>query len=208
MQRKKDKKNIWIDLNNNGIKDRNEKINKFTNFSKIPNLENFSFYNNHQYEHNYFIDIDMKKLRIYGNITGLKYKVTIINAYNDKFEIGFENIYISKLKDLKNLLFIDYELLNLDISENKKLERLIIRASNLKNINVSKNTELETLFVSNKNLTILNISKNKNLKELALISSKLSSLNISKNKRLKYLSLEGLNKLNSLNVFKNKKLEP
>ncbi len=206
--KKEDQEKIWIDLNNNGIKDVGEKITKFYH------IDNYDFLNSGVLSGLvYPIDLNTNKVRIYGNITEFSYTVSlqIPDGYGstDKYNIGFNKINVSKLNRLNQLNIYDERISDLKLSKNLDLEYLRINCSNLKSINLSNNKKLKTLSIDNihKTLQILNLSTNNLLEKLELSGLGLDTIDISNNRNLKTLVLKLNDKISKLNISKNKKLQ-
>ncbi len=174
----KDKADIWIDLNNNGTKDKGEAV---TDFS--------SDFDNGGVEYT----LGSQTIRIYGKVTVF----LIHSSWNNEEEksVGQEITSLNLLQnvELKQLWCESNQLTNLDLSKNKKLQFLVCSDNPLTSLDVSQNLELEGLGCKNIKLNNLDISKNKELKWLHCKNNQLSSLDVSKNIKLKFLECEDNN---------------
>ncbi|KGN91819.1 hypothetical protein HQ43_07010 [Porphyromonas canoris] len=164
-----DQKNVWIDLNNNKIKDAGEDAVEFE-------------------VHKHY-RLDAQTIVVYGNVTKFFCKGARITALdvqkNNALEelvcdenkltaldvrknVKLEKLHCSENKlstlDVRNnpeleLLFCDYNsLTTLDVSKNRKLEKLVCSGNKLAALDVSGNPELEFLHCeNNKELTTLDI---------------------------------------------------
>lgn len=174
-------KSIWVDVNNNQRKDKDEIVK-----IKSPNKE-------------VTIRAMVKSnvIRVYGDIYYLgcpRYmELTDINVSNNK---GLTHLYLDTP-----------ELSTLDVSQNKALEFLHCSRVGLpEGLDVSHNVKLKTLECASNYLDSLDVSKNTNLIELTCYNNHISSLDLSKNKKLKYLDC-GDTRIHHLDISKNMDLE-
>ncbi len=157
-------KDIWIDLNNNGIKDDGE--------TAINNYEEFVSYT-----------LGSQTVRIYGEL------VTFVSGFdkNKKYGAQITSIDVSHCKQLKGLICDGNELTNLDVSQNTELTILSCGYNNLTSIDISKNTKLEQLYCYANQLRSLDVTALSELKLLVCTENLLEELNISQNTLLEEL---------------------
>ena len=168
---------VWIDLNNNGIKENNEVISSFHN--------------------KYGYSFSSKTVTIYGKVTELDCsgnQLTALDVSKNSALIILEceqnrltALDVSKNSALTNLECYYNQLKALDVSKNSALKWLNCTGNQLTNLNLSKNTNLSVLVCSINHLTELNVSKNSALKWLHCNDNQLTELNVSKNTKLEYL---------------------
>ncbi len=178
-----DREAVWVDLNNNGVKDSGE-----------GNLNLGTIEDDNQYRYNRLV-LGAKTIKIHGKVDLLEcYKNQLINLDASK------NINLEIL-DCSGNLFT-----NLDMSKNVNLESLVCHKNQLSNLNVSKNINLKKLICVDNPLTSLDVSKNVNLKILICWGNQLSDLDVSKNINLEWLDCFN-NQLTALDVSKNVNLK-
>ncbi len=188
-----DKKDIWIDLNNNGTRDEGEKVTKFNEGEKYPE-EAFGTYK-----------LKSQTIRVYGKVNDF-YTYTYFDEEKG-VNIGEEitKIDVSHNKYLFHLLCNYNKIKELDVSQNIQLEILSCMGNQLSHLDVSKNTKLEWLSCFLNQLSSLDVSKNTKLQGIVCGNNHLTSLDISQNVKIEYLYCSG-NQISSLDVSKNTEL--
>ena len=179
---------VWLDLNNNGIKDAGEEITYFIS--------------NGDYRGDY--TIARQTFSLYGKVTEF---ATI--AHDDGFFGGpgspdnrFTSLDVSKNTALISLDCRVNQLTSLDVSKNTALTWLSCNSNQLTSLDVSKNTKLEWLVCGDNQLANLDVTKNTALTTLGCSKNQLTNLDVSKNTALVSLYC-GANRLANLDVSKN-----
>ena len=129
-----DKKDVWIDLNNNGIKDDGEDV------------VDFGYGSNKAYK------IYSPTIQIYGKVKELAC------YYNQLTELD-----VTQNPALEILYSEDNKLTELNVTNNPALRALNCYANQLTELDVTQNPALEVLFCGNNQLTELDVSKNTTL---------------------------------------------
>lgn len=168
-----DKSSVWIDLNNNGVKDSGEAVTKF-------GVEEDVSYN-----------LGSSTISIYG-------KITMLYCYSNQLT----SLDISKNTTLQMLDCNENKLTSLDVSKNTALTMLYCSYNQLSSLKLSKNTALTELWCDGNKLKSLDVSKNTALTMLSCPENELTSLDISANTALTMLDCNE-NQLTSLDVSKN-----
>ncbi len=170
-----DKENIWIDLNNNKIRESGEKIKKFDNdaYGHRDDLTDYV--------------LGSQTIRIYGKVTLFSCgRFSSQGKWIRKRDII--HLDVSNNPMLKKLNCTENTNLNrLNISKNIHLEYLDCANCNLTNLDVSKNFKLKSLYCGENKFTEIDISNNEKLVVFHCSENLLKSLNLSKNKKLRYL---------------------
>ena len=169
---------VWIDLNNNGVKDQGEAI---TNFG----LDSW--------ELGYYA-IQNQTITIYGKLTKLS-----LNA------CGLTSLNVSEEPFLTRLLCGSNSLSALDISNNKELSLLYCAFNKLSALDLSWQTKLVSLSCANNLFTQLDVTNCALLTYLQCENNRLTGLDVSQNPEL-YRLWTNNNKLTGLNVAANTKL--
>uniref|UniRef100_UPI00126A767F leucine-rich repeat domain-containing protein n=1 Tax=Porphyromonas canoris TaxID=36875 RepID=UPI00126A767F len=187
-----DRPNVWIDLNNNKVKDAGESVTVFDTDQKYT--------------------LGAQTVTVYGKVTGLSCIANFLTSLDVSkntalTELGcsynsLTSLNVSKNTALRVLHCKNNSLTSLDVSKNTALTELHCYSNSLTSLDVSKNTALKELYCSSNSLTSLDVSKNTALTELDCSSNSLTSLDVSKNKALTVLICDS-NKLTSLDVSKN-----
>ncbi len=178
---------VWIDLNDNGVKDDGEELGN-------PKT------------------VNSPVIRIYGKVTGLNCQLaglTALDASRNPYLVTLECSHNSltsldlsqnrKLEYLKCWSSVaDKRLKSLDVSQNTELTYLDIWKNALEALDLSNNTKLERLFCIFSELTELDLSQNAELEFLNCSDGKLVSLTLS-NPKLKTLYCDR-NRLTALDV--------
>src|SRR5690554_2031089 len=162
-----DQADVWIDLNNNGIKDDGEAI---TAFSKTSSTE---------------YTLGSNKVILYGKITHLDCSSNKLSSLN-----------ISQNTDLTSLICYSNKLSSLDVSQNNKLRGITCSANLLKTLDVSQNAELVNLNCLNNKLSNLDVSQNTKLVTLSCSLNQLASLNIANGNNANLYSFNATNNPN------------
>ncbi|NLO00517.1 MAG: hypothetical protein GX125_09685 [Bacteroidales bacterium] len=169
---------VWIDLNNNGVKDQGEAI---TNFG----LDSW--------ELGYYA-IQNQTITIYGKLTKLS-----LNA------CGLTSLNVSEEPFLTRLLCGSNSLNALDISNNKELSLLYCAYNKLSALDLSGQTKLVSLSCPNNLFTQLDVTDCALLTYLQCENNRLTGLDVSQNPEL-YRLWTNNNKLTWLNVAATTKL--
>ncbi len=199
-----DQKDIWIDLNSNGVKDANEGDILFHN-----NLVKDSDYKAYT--------LGSQTIRVYGKVKeihcGRNQLISSLDiSHNGALELlsckvnKLSKLDISQNTELKKLYCQGNQISSLDVSQNTKLEHLLCDDNQISSLDVSQNIYLKSLGCSINQISSLDVSKNTELKSLDCQSNQLSSLDVSQNAKLSNLTC-GSNQLSSLDVSKNTNLE-
>ena len=165
----------WVDLNNNGVQDPDEKAEKSNGHKKSYKVQSQVF-------------------SLYGNITSLEAK-----------SCGLKGIDVSHAPALEILTLSENQLSELELKNNKALVELYINKNLLKKLELSENKNLGFLYALGNQLTQLDLREKKNLTELDLSDNQLSELLLSNNDELSHIALEGnkLKAATMLEIAKN-----
>ena len=179
------KGNGWIDLNNNGVQDADEKTEVFDGKNKNYTLQSqvFTLYgiiNTLEMSTCALKDIDVSHA---PSLQELSVNENALSELNVK-----ENKFLTTL-DVDNNQFEE-----LNLSENKYLTSLQLQNNSIRELNLSKNTVLTELYVSNNRLSALDLRENKSLTTLDVDNNQLSALELSTDTQLNEVHLIG-NKL-------------
>lgn len=180
---------VWIDLNDNGIKDSTEAV--------IKPIGSVTY------------TIESQKINIYGKVTSLTCygnSLTSLDASGNNYltylHCGDNKLTNLNLSNNDNLFILECcknQLTNIDISKCSSLKVLKCNKNQIASLDVSNNTNLMALSCSENEITSLNVSKNKKLVSLVCNNNKLKSLDVSKNRNLSLLRCQN-NHLTSLNA--------
>ena len=212
------KGNGWIDLNNNGVQDPDEKSEIFDGSDKGYSLQSRTF-------------------TLYGNITSLiatdnvlkgldishaptlqevKVNVNVINALNlkenkalTKLDVNDNGLSTLDLKENKalNELNVSYNQLSaLDLKENKVLAKLSAFENKLSTLDLRENKALNELNVVNNQLSALDLRENNSLTKLEVANNQLSTLDLKENKALTKLNVSN-NQLSALDISTDSQLK-
>ncbi|WP_155848700.1 leucine-rich repeat domain-containing protein [Capnocytophaga cynodegmi] len=166
--------NVWIDLNNDGEQQPEEKVTTFPKYVEYT--------------------LQSQTVVIYGKVSQLQclgQKLTALDvSKNPALEIL--ECYINQLKGLNvsnnPLLFYlscgKNQLSRLDVSKNPDLRRLSCVDNHLTTIDVSKNSRLWEFDCSKNQLTTIDVSRNAMLSYFNCSENQLKTLDISKNPKL------------------------
>ncbi len=184
--------NVWIDLNNNKVKDDGETVTKFGERDRWGKLIC-----------NLYI-LGSQTFRVYG-------KVSLLKTDNERHR---GNVYTGqKITDLdiSNNLYLNSldcsfnELTSIDVSQNSNLESLSCYRNQLTSIDVSRNINLNSLDCGGNQLTSIDVSQNSNLISLSCYRNQLTSIDVSQNHNLKKLNC-GMNQISNIDVLQNSNL--
>ena len=188
--------NGWIDLNNNGVQDPDEKSEIFDGSDKHYTLQSRAF-------------------TVYGNITSLIATDNVLKGLDishapalQEVKAGINEINALNLKENKALTKLNvYEngLSTLDLKENKALNELNVSYNQLSTLDLRENKSLTELNVANNKLSALDLKENKVLTKLYVYENKLSTLDLRENKALNELYVS-YNQLSALDLRENKAL--
>ncbi len=188
------RKNVWIDLNNNGVKDVGENRISFDN-------EKYSY------------KIQSKTIRIYGRITSFHACSCYHEEYttkcypnSDKEMTKIVKLDVSNNSYLEEIDCSNNNLTSLDLSRNINLKKIDCSDNELVLLNISNNQQLITLDCSSNNLTSLDISNSYKLLNLYCGGNQLAELNIRNNNKLGVLSCGGNENFKELD-FSNTQLD-
>ncbi len=167
----KDKPYVWLDLNNNGVKDLGEEVNDFmadnTTTDYILGAQNIS---------------------LYGKVS------SFFCARNDLIKLDiFQNPFVEILDCSEN------NLTDLDIYKNDLLLTLVCYGNDISELSIENNLALNELNCSENSLRNLNVSQNTKLALLNCNSNSIKELDTKSNVLLNYLDCSG-NRLSKLNV--------
>ncbi len=213
-----DRADVWVDLNNNGLKDDGEAVSRFgaesadINVFPLGSSKEIVLYgkvtklgcsNNELTALSFYEQTGLKELDCSGN----RLRVLKLSALPmlEKLDCGFNELTALDITEnvaLKSLECLYNELTTLFLSNNKALTYLECMTNKLTALDLSQNTALETLSCSDNAMTTLAISGNKSLTTLYCMSNKLSVLDISNNIALTTLACAH-NQLTSLNFSNN-----
>ncbi len=194
---------IWIDLNDNKKRDKNEEIKNFgiNFFEDTSNLNEYIIQN--------------KVIYIYGNVDRLFCENNqITNIFVSKENI-LTSLYCANNKiigldvsrcDKLNELWCDNNLIEkLDVSNNLKLRYLNCSQNKLKYLDVKNNYNLTTFYCEDNSIENLDVSKNIKLNDLRCSENKLTLLNVENNKYLDLFFCDN-NKIKELNLTNNTRI--
>ena len=186
------KGNGWMDINNNGVQDPDEKSEIFDDSDKHYTLESRVF-------------------TLYGNITSLIVVDNVLKGLDishastlQEVKAGVNEINALNLKEnkaLTKLSVYDNSLSTLDLKENKALNELNVSYNQLSTLDLRENKALTELYVANNQLSTLDLRENKALTELYVDNNQLSALDLRTNTQLNEVDLSG-NKLSEEAMLK------
>ena len=163
-----DRADVWIDLNNNDIKDNGEEVTTFNSPVQYP--------------------LRGKTVTIYGKVTLLDCSANLLslldvtnNSALKELNCGDNKLAVldlSKNNILTELICGNNDLEELDVTNNAALTELWCNKNELTTLNVSNNTALTQLFCHENQLTSLNVSHNTALRNLTCYSNKISGDNM------------------------------
>ena len=172
-----DRANVWIDLNNNSVKDAGEEVTEF--------------YSDIEYT------LGSQTVTIYGKVTRLFCKENQLTSLDvskntalewlDCFDNPLASLDVSNNTELNILTCCYNQLTSLDVSNNIALSSLDCGFNQLTSLDVSNNANLWSLSCSENKLTSLNVSNNTKLASLLCYRNQLTALEVSNNTKLEYL---------------------
>ena len=161
--------NVWIDLNNNGVKDEGERVTKFTLGDQYT--------------------IQSQTFSIYGIVTSLSCSNNKITSLDISGNTSLTSLYcndnelttldVSDCTELRYLYCSNNQLTSLDVSNDTALVILDCYNTSLTSLDLSGNTAFEYLTCYNTPLTSIDVSGCTKLKTLLCYDSQLTSLDIS-----------------------------
>ncbi|WP_052103095.1 leucine-rich repeat domain-containing protein [Porphyromonas canoris] len=166
-----DRPDVWIDLNNNKVKDAGESVTTFdTDQEYILGAQTITVYG-----------------KIYSFHCSFNSLTTLDVSKNTDLKVlgcsdnSLTSLDVSKNTALTELVCFSNSLTSLDVSKNTTLTRLNCHSNSLASLDVSKNTALKELYCHSNSLTSLDVSKNTALTRLDCEDTpNLSSLKISR----------------------------
>ncbi len=163
-----DRADVWIDLNNNGIKDDGEAVTTFEEFVEYT--------------------LGAQTVTVYGKVTELRCSSNNLTSLDVRHNTALTSLFcddnhltsldVSENTALRQLLCAFNPLKALDVSHNTALTWLNCSGNELSALDVSNNTALTQLFCFNNQLTALNVSHNTALRNLTCYSNKISGDNM------------------------------
>ncbi len=216
-----DKKDIWIDLNGNKMRDENEVVTKFSEnevvtYQKKESIKTITIYGKVSLlkcQNNSLQKLDISQNPVLTTLDCFDNDLTELNVSNNKklsyLGCGANKITTLDVTQNKQLTVLDCrctDLTSLDVTQNTALETLVFHETKISSIDISKNTNLKWLmFMRTPSMSAIDISKNINLEQFIGFGCNLSSLDISKNTKLKMLRCDE-NQLTSLDARNNPEL--
>ncbi|WP_152567528.1 leucine-rich repeat domain-containing protein [Porphyromonas canoris] len=212
-----DRPDVWIDLNDNDVKDAGEAVTTFGSYQEYTRgSEVFTIYGK-------VTKLDCHNQELFGLDVSDNPALAWLGCYNNKLtdlDVSdntalkvlycdgnrIETLDLSKNTLLEYLNCFDNLLTTLDMSKNPALKGLRCNHNELSDLDVSGNPALESLKCENNKLSALDVSKNTDLMVLYCDKNKLTTLDVSKNILLKVLNCFK-NQLVALDVSKNTALE-
>ena len=171
------KGNGWMDLNNNGVQDPDEKTEVFDGTEKSYTIKS-------------------QVCTLYG----------IISSFSISAGFGMKGLDVSHAPALQELLVNEQELTELNLRENKALSRLVMHSNYIKKLDLRENKKLTVLDATSNELEELNLSENKELTELYVYNNQLSALDLRENKALTTLEVNN-NQLSTLELSTDTQLK-
>ncbi len=166
-----DRPNVWIDLNNNGLKDEGEEITSF--LAGVGGT------------------LGSQTVTIYGKVTSLYcegQRLTALNVTRNTELTSLDcngndltALDVSNNTELTKLYCNSNKLNSLDLSNNIELTELNCWSNRLTTLDVSKNTKLTLLLCPENRLTELDVSQNTKLVKLLCSGNQLVGLDVSAN---------------------------
>ncbi len=164
-----DKANVWIDLNNNGEKDDNEKV---TNFDEAVEYT-----------------LGKQTIRIYGYIYDFRCNSNQLTKLDVSHNEGLlflycqinnlTNLDVTQNTDLYQLHCANNKLINLNMTKNIELDFLNCEENPLENLDISRNIKLKSLICASNKLNSLNITQNIKLDWFVCNNNQLTNLDVS-----------------------------
>ena len=211
------KGNGWIDLNNNGVQDADEKTEVFDGKNKNYTLQSqvFTLYgiiNTLEMSTCALKNIDVSHAPSLQELSVNENALSELNVKENKFlttldvdNNQFEELNLSENKYLTSLQLQNNSIRELNLSENKVLTELYVDNNQLSALDLRENKSLTKLNVDNNRLSALDLRENKSLTELNVSNNQLSALDLRENKALTKLNVDN-NQLSALDLRENKAL--
>lgn len=207
---------VWIDLNNNGIKDEGEAVTEFGVKAKYAFNENISIYGPVSVFEAYMMAIDeidittsvyLRKLNLQiNNVEEIDLSNnTLLEDINLSNNSYLSSLNLNSLSVLKKLSCSGTSITTLDLSHCPELEDVACIASMTKCIILGDITKITKLNIWNNELQELDLSHLADLNFLNISNCNFSSIDLTSNPKLEMLSCGG-NKLTSLDLTKNSAL--
>jgi len=203
-----DRKDVWIDLNGNNIKDEGDAVPKFDTDNNDNGPSVVPTYT-----------LKAQTIRIYGKVTVLdcsSIKVTALDFTHNKAlsELyAYDNSEQITIKGANKLTKLALDVGVFHINKNNlilsELTHLYVLPSDgVTTVNTAGLTKLQTLLLEKcNNITSLDLSTNTELKELSIGESGLTSLDLSKQTKLTKLGINDCENITSLNLSNNTELK-
>ncbi len=169
---------VWIDLNNNSVKDSGEQV---TSFSAKRNDE-VSYV------------LGSQTVRLYGEVSFL------FASGNHLTEVD-----VTHNNTLEKLSFANNKLTKIDVAKNTKLIELYCDYNDLKALDVTKNINLKALSFEGNKITSIDLSNNAQLQGVVAEKNQLTELDVTHCPKLSFLYFTA-NKIKNIDVSKNPKL--
>ncbi len=185
-----DRPDVWIDLNNNGIKDAGEAVTKFGSVAVDYTIisKTISIYGKvgaFDCSHAQLTSLDVSSRAELATLQCSSNQLTSLDVRNNT---ALEFLYCNDNQltslDVRNNSKLEYlectnnRLTSLDVKNNIKLEVLVCSYNQLTTLDVSKNTELGLFYCNNNQLTSLDLSKNLLLQRLWCYNNQISGSNM------------------------------
>ena len=171
------KGNGWMDLNNNGVQDPDEKTEVFDGSEKSYTIKS-------------------QVCTLYG----------IISSFSISAGFGMKGLDVSHAPALQELLVSEQELSELNLRENKALSRLVMHSNYIKKLDLRENKKLTVLDATSNALEELDLTENELLTELYVYNNQLSALDLRENKALTTLEVNN-NRLSTLELSTDTQLK-
>ena len=195
-----DQPDVWIDLNNDGIKDAGEAVQFFGTDEIYPRSAEMTIYG--KVTEVTFGSIDIEQL----DVTNNRY-LTTLSCFWQKLEA----VDLSKNTELRILNIGKNPLASLDLSKNINLEKLTCNDARgtLETLDLSNNAKLKELYCTNTTIKNINFGSINKVEYIsAFYNDDLEPFDVSKLTELYYLRLYGNLKFTSfLDLSKNTKLK-
>ncbi|MDO4771643.1 leucine-rich repeat domain-containing protein [Porphyromonas sp.] len=177
---------VWIDLNDNGVKDEGESVTRFCDTIPEDGRSTEDVYVEYA--------VQSAEVVIHGKLTML----SCVSSSLDELDV-------SHAPSLRTLICKYNQLESLDLSANTALEYLDCGSNRFKYIDLNTNRKLHTLRINDCKLEALDVSEMPDLEELVCAGNFLTQLDVSKNKSLRSLYCYH-SSLTELDLSENKEL--
>lgn len=186
---------VWIDLNNDGEMQDNEKVTVFGEKAKYPFNSDITIYGPVTHFDCTMMQIDEM------DITNNPYLVDL-NCLANKLQ----ELDLSNCPDLVNLNISNNILEKLDLSKCPKLQKLSCNEAMFSNLDVSNNPELIELVCIMTNVNNINFGSISKIQKLNIWNNELTNIELGNFSELNFLNIAG-NELSEIDVSKNTKLQ-